>query len=560
MSGVGGSFWAADQGPKLIERSIGGVLATRASADADRVAVLWEHGAELRRLTWSELHAVAACGARWLLERTRPGARVAVWAPNQPAWVILEYANALAGTVLVPLNPALVDAECAYLLESSAATLLFTVPDSAGRPLLSRADRLAPRLPALTEVVSLEPWAADLAAAAPADHGRLPEVGPDDPFLVQFTSGTTGRPKGALISHLAAFNSAWMSARALRPTDDEVWCAGLPLHHVGGSVSVLLGALSVRGAYVVVPDATVETLLRLLERTRATHTGFVPTVLRRLVEHPRFAEADLGALRTMMGGGASVPAALVRELESRLGATVLIGYGQSESVSISQTAMDDTPEVKATSIGRPLPHREVCVQRLGRNAPGEPAARNAPGKPGELADRGEVGEICTRSRLTMSAYLRRPEADADVDAEVFDSDGWLHTGDLASMDEHGVLTFHGRAREVIIRGGENIYPREVEEALLGHPEIAEVAVVGMPDDVWGETVAAFVRLSPGSGLAEAELRRYAREVLAPFKVPVLWRTVEQFPLTASQKIRKNVLRDELVAATRGGTQGETAAG
>ncbi|WP_076831615.1 AMP-binding protein [Frankia sp. CcI49] len=238
----------------------------------------------------------------------------------------------------------------------------------------------------------------------------MPRVGAEDPFLVQFTLGTTGRPKGAPISHLAAFNSARMSAWAMQPTDDEVWCACLPLHHVGGSVSVLL-----------------DTLLRLLERTRATHTGFVPTVLRRIIYHPRFAEADLGALRTMMGGGASVPATLVHELESRLGATVLIGY--------------------AVGVGVDLADRDGRPSR-GRGHLRGPAAAPPGGQ-------------------RPAPRLGRPRRARRV---------------------RGVP-------EVVIRGGENIYPREVEEALLGHPEIAEVAVVGVPDELWGEQVAAFVRLT-----------------------------------------------------------------
>ncbi|OHV44623.1 hypothetical protein BCD48_25095 [Pseudofrankia sp. BMG5.36] len=537
------ALWTAGRSADLLECAIGDLLAQYArSAAASQAAVQWEDGAELRHLTWSELHQAAARGAQWLLTRARPGERVAAWGPNSIGWVLLEYASALAGTVLTPLNPALVDAECEYLLNSADVTLLFTVADSAGKPLLERAAWLRAGLPTIRAVVELDTWATEVITGGPATAGDepsvLPPVGPHEPFLVQFTSGTTGRPKGAILSHFAALNSARLSALALEPTDAEVWCTALPLHHVGGSVSAVLGALAVRGSYVVAPSAQPEALLRLLERSRATHTGIVPTVLQRMLAHPEFARADLGTLRTMMGGGASIPPALVRDLETRLGATLLIGYGQSESVSITQTSPRDTAEDKAATIGRPLPHRDVCVRRLDAAVPTDPEG---------IAAHDEVGEVCTRSALTMIGYLGSPEGDA----EVFDAEGWLHTGDLASMDSRGVLTFRGRVREVIIRGGENIYPREVEEALLSLPEIAEVAVVGFPDPMWGEQVAAFVRAVPGATLTEEVLRAYARRVLAPFKVPVLWRQTTNFPMTASQKIRKNVLRAELVAELAG---------
>lgn len=536
------AYWSADLEPELDERSIGEILAELATTAGDDLAVLWEVGDDLRSLTWSQLYAVATRGATWLVARTSPGDRVAVWAPNSLVWFILEYASALAGTVLAPLNPALVDPEAEYLLSHSGAALLFTVPDSAGKPLLERATDLHPRLPQLRDIVELEPWGAALLAQPAPGPGpddptpTLPVVRPEDPFLVQFTSGTTGRPKGAVITHLAAFNSARYSALALEPSDHEVWCTALPLHHVGGSISLVLGALAVRGTYVVVPRPTAGDVLRLLVRTRATHTGFVATVLQRLIDNPDFPSADLSSLRTMMGGGASVPSALIRELEKILGATVLIGYGQSESVSISQTGLHDSSDDKAATIGRPLPQREVCIQRLGTRVEGSA---------GEIAELGEVGELCTRSRLTMTGYMDG----LATDDEVFDTEGWMHTGDLAAMDDRGLITFHGRAREVIIRGGENIYPREVEEALLGHPGIAEIAVVGTPDPTWGEQVAAFVRPADGARLDDQELRGYARQVLAPFKVPVIWRVVESFPMTASQKIRKNVLRDQLTASS-----------
>jgi fatty-acyl-CoA synthase len=400
--------------------------------------------------------------------------------------------------------------------------------------LLERAQRLAGRLPRLRHILELSSWR-ETAGATRGGGGRLPEVGASDPFLLQYTSGTTGRPKGALISHRAALNAGRLSGLRLQPGRDEIYLSPLPLHHVGGSVSIVLGALGVGGAYVVVPVYDPAEVLDLLERTEATHAGLVPTMWLDMMAEPSFRQRKF-ALRTVMGGGSKVPPSMVRRIEEELGVLVAIGYGQSESVSITQTWLDDSDLDKAETIGRPLPQREVRVVRPGTSS---------------LVRIGEVGELCTRSPLVMDGYFELP----DATAEVIDPQGWLRTGDLGSMDDRGVITFCGRTRELIIRGGENLYPREIEEALVLHPEIIDVAVVGAPDERWGEEVAAFVRLAPGSTLTEEAVRAYARSVLAPFKVPRHWRMVSDFPLTASGKIKKFELRSRLVGELGGSPAG-----
>jgi fatty-acyl-CoA synthase len=514
------SDWPADTRIELLECSVGGLLCDVADAVPERMAVCWPDSTRtLQRLSYRELLASAKAGAAALLAEASPGDRVAVWAPNGGAWVVAEFAVALAGMVLVPLNPALTDAEASYILASSGAVVALAVSEVQGKDLVGRLRTLQDDLPALRAVRHLEIW------QSPAASVTLPVVDPAAPFLVQYTSGTTGRPKGAVLSHRAVVNAGRFSALSLHPGAHEVWCTPLPLHHVGASVCHVLAALSVYGGIVVLPRFDAALLLELIEEAGVTHVGFVPTMCVDLLEHPRLAQTDLSSLRTVMIGGTSVPPQLIRRIETSLGVTVLNGYGQSESPNISQTLAEDTLVDKAQSIGRPLPHRDVRIRTLGGVA---------------VAPLGEVGELLTRSPLTMSGYFgpHDPPAVEEPDAE-----GWLHTGDLCSMDARGVLRFHGRLREVIIRGGENIYPREIEEVLLRAAGVADVAVVGGPDARMGERVVAFVRCVDGVAVSVEELTELARGSLAGFKVPVEWHLVDELPLTPSGKVRKFLLKE-----------------
>jgi fatty-acyl-CoA synthase len=513
---VADAVWPADESAELVDWTVGEALERAAAAAPDRPAISWPDGG-LRHLTYSELLAAARTRGAELLAETGPGDRVAVWAPNIGPWVVLELASALAGTVLVPLNPALTDDEAQYVLESSGAVAAYAVADSQGKPLLARLHALAATLPRLHHVHDLDATPAPAAVA-------LPDVELNAPFLLQYTSGTTGRPKGAVLGHRAALNAGRFSALAMEPTGDDVWCSPLPLHHVGASVCLVLAALAIRAGIVVLPRFDAGVLLDVLEATRATHVGLVPTMCLDLLDHPRFPAADLSSLRTVMIGGTAVPPDLIRRIEAVLGVRVANGYGQSESPNISQTRLDDSPEDKAESIGRPLPHREARIV--------DPAT-------GKVVALGEVGELLTRSPLTMTGYAGTSGG--------LDADGWLHTGDLCSMDDRGVLRFHGRLRELIIRGGENIHPREIEDVLRQVPGVAEAAVVGGPDARWGERVVAFVRRDPGAAVAEQQLRDFARTRLAPFKVPGEWHLCDELPLTASGKVRKYVLRDGLAS-------------
>jgi fatty-acyl-CoA synthase len=300
----------------------------------------------------------------------------------------------------------------------------------------------------------------------------------------------------------------------------------MPLHHVGGSVSVALSVLSAGATLVLVPRFEPGMVLELLERTSATIIGVVPTMQQALLEHPSFSTTDLRALRLLQSGGSVVPPALIRRTEDAFGATVVNAYGQSESPNATQTDLDDDDETKATTIGCPNPHREVRIVRTD----------------GETAALDEHGELWMRSPLTMDRYIGVPPS---TSAETLDPEGWLHTGDVCSMDARGILRIHGRVRDVIIRGGENIYPAEIEAALLAHPAIAEVAVVGVRDQRWGEVPVACYRAR--FAVAPDALERLARETLAPFKVPRRWVALDAFPLTASGKVKRFELRAQLEA-------------
>jgi fatty-acyl-CoA synthase len=521
------AYWPARTDTPLQPMSIGERLAEVAAAVPDRLAVtLWEpdprapDGGHLRSLNYHDLEDAARRVATGLLTEARPGDRIGLWAPNTLEWVIIEYAAALAGLVLVPLNPALTLVEAADLIERSGCVLLLAQPRFRDREPLRMAHRLAPRLGSVRRVVALPEVLTEI-GRAPAD---LPVVSASAPFLIQYTSGTTGKPKGAVLTQITALNVGWLSGPPLELPDGAVYLSPLPLHHVGASVCGVLTALGVRGTIVLGQSFDAATMLLLAERCRATLVGGVPTTVIAMLDHPDFARRDLSGVQIIQIGGSTVPPALIRTAETAFHAHIANAYGQSEAPAAVQTWLDDSDEVKARTIGRAGLHREARIAR--------PVS-------GDTAGFGEVGELCIRSAvLTMTEYLDDPEQSGAT----IDADGWLHTGDLCSMDADGVITIHGRLREVVIRGGENIYPAELENVLLGHPGVAEVSVVGVPDAHWGEQVAAFVRWRPGAEADWDDLEAYARQRLARFKVPRFWRAVTEYPLTASGKVQKFVLR------------------
>jgi fatty-acyl-CoA synthase len=517
------AYWPTDLSLPWDDTTVGAALRARAAAAPDATAMYWLEGGTLKSMSYQELlNAALACAARLLAVTEAPGDRVAAWTPNCPEWVVFYYACALSGRVMVPLNPMLSDAELSYALTHSGARALFTVTDFRGRDLVKRAEAVIRDFPG-GRILELRRWP-DL----PAAEGTLPEIAPSAPLLIQYTSGTTGRPKGAVLSHTCAYNNAHLRALLLQPGPHEVWCSPSGFYHVAGSVSRVLGVMSVGGALVVVSEPKGTVVADLMERTRTTHAGLIGKLALDFLDDALLGTRDFSALTSLALGGATVTPDVVQRLVDALGVAVVNGYGQSESPHITGTRADDLAEDRLTTIGRPLPHREVCIMR--------------PGTP-NVADLGETGEICTRGRLVMDGYFHDDQAtSAAIDAE-----GWLHTGDLGSMDDRGVLTFRGRLREVIIRGGENIYPVEVETALATCEGVEEVAVVGVPDPRWGAQVAAVVRGRPGAALSADALREHAAGMLAPFKIPRLWRFVPDLPRTASGKVRKNLLLEQIQA-------------
>jgi fatty-acyl-CoA synthase len=516
--------WPADTALPVRETTVGGVLreaAQRAPDDLAMVPGLPDPQAR-RRWTFGELLADAEQAARALAGRFEPGERIAVWAPNLPEWVVLEFAAGLAGLALVTVNPAFRPSELRYVLDQSRAAGIF-LTERFRSPMGEYLAEVRPELPALREVVPFAQWDDFVASGRPDQP--LPEVVPDDIAQIQYTSGTTGFPKGALLHHRGLTNNARLYAERIGLTAREVYVNPMPLFHTAGCGMGVLGTVQAGAVHVPVHAFDPALVLELAETERADVMVGVPTMLIAMLEHPTLGQRDLSALRCVVSGGSPVPADLVRRVEEQLGVRFSIVFGTTEcSPLLCQTALDDSAADRATTIGRPLPQTEVQIA--------DPVG-------GKAVAFGELGELCARGYLVMAGYNDSPEATAAA----IDSDGWYHTGDLASMDDRGFVRIEGRVKDMIIRGGENIYPREIEEALFAHPDVVDAAVVGAPDARWGETVAAFVRLRPGATATSAELHEHCRERLAPYKTPQRWEFVDEFPLTPSGKIQKFKLRE-----------------
>ena len=521
------SYVPADTSAPILETTVGGILRDAASRHPDRTALVEGIPDEdaRRRWTYAELLAEAEIVAKALSGRFEKGERLAVWAPNIPEWVILEFGAALAGVVLVTVNPAYQPQELQYVLNQSRSAGIFYLPAFRGNPMGQSLEEVRGNLPALRETISFDDWDAFLASADP--QTELPEVSPDDPVQIQYTSGTTGFPKGAFLHHRGITNNARLFGQRLDVHDGDVYVNPMPLFHTGGCVLATLSPVQLGATHVCMVQFDPGLMLDLLEQEKATHMLGVPTMLIAAMEHPDFEKRNLEHIRGVCSGGATVPAELVRRIESSLGVKFSIIYGQTEaSPAITLVRPDDTPEDKSETLGPVLPQTEIKVIDT---------------ESGEVVPIGTPGELCARGYLVMLEYFEMP----DKTAETIDADGWLHTGDLVTMDSRGYTTITGRLKDMIIRGGENIYPREIEEVLFEHPKVADVAVVGLPDEKLGEIVAAFIRdAEPDAPVEDEELHAYLREHLAPTKTPKLWYHVDEFPLTGSGKIQKFAIREK----------------
>jgi fatty-acyl-CoA synthase len=526
------SYWPAAPEPEQAVRDItlGDLLREAAAAAPDRLALVdaVPEPAGRREWTYTELLADVERVARALLARYEVGDRIAIWAPNSADWVVLQQGIALAGMVMVAINPAYRAHELQYVLAQSGSVALFRTDDYRGADMAAIADEVRPQAPALRDVLSFTDWPAFLASG---DPGReLPVVRPLDPVQIQYTSGTTGFPKGALLHHKGIVNEAHLVALRAGMGDGGVCVNAMPMYHIGGGAVTEFGTLALHGTYVVLPGFDPGLVLELFETYRGTHALMVPTMLIAVLEHPDCATRDLSSIQTMMSGASAVPEALVHRVMDRLGCRFSILFGQTEMHGvISQTRLSDGAADQAGTVGQALPDLEVKIA--------DPAT-------GEVMPIGEQGEICCRGYQNMLAYYEMPaETAATIDAE-----GWLHMGDLGTMDDRGFLRVTGRLKDMIIRGGMNIYPREIEELLFGHPEVAEVAVIGLPDERWGEQVAAVIRPRDlSTPPSPDELKSWCLERIAHHKTPAQWYFTASYPMTPSGKVQKFVLRDQIDA-------------
>ena len=454
----------------------------------------------------------------------RPGDRIAVWGPNHPHWILLEYALAKAGMVIVALNPTYRQAELEFAMNSSQSVAIFHADVVSGVPLGSIIDAVS--APALRERFSFSAGVELLLQEFSAEP-LLPAVGPQDLLMIQYTSGTTGTPKAAQLSHAAVATSAYNSYKLWGFGNGDRVCHGFPLFHVGGSGNSTPGAMMVGAATLPLCVFRARETLDILESERCTAFIGVPTMLVRMLEEPGFSGRDLSALKVVIIGGAPVSLRLLRECESAFGVDVINGYGQTETCGLTcSTICGDSADIKTGTNGRPI--TGVSVKLVDTQ--------------GVIVPCGTVGELCYDGPGKMLGY-------ANVSAEQggFDAEGWLRSGDLAIMDEQGYVRVTGRAKEMIIRGGENLYPAEIENHLLIHPDIAEAAVIGLPDARYGEEVCAVLRAANPAHASPEEIRAWAGERISRWKVPRYVVFVDAMPLNPSGKIKKFELRDTMTA-------------
>ena len=522
------SYWPATAERPVRDVTLCDLLREAASSVPGRIALVdgVPDPSARRSWTYAEFLADAEQVARALLTRFTPGERVAIWAVNSADWIMLQQGISLAGLIMVAINPAYRARELEYVLRQSGAAGLFHDDSYRGFDMRSVVQEVRPGLSRLRHVESFSNWAAFCGRGSPQQ--QLPEVAPMDPLQVQYTSGTTGFPKGALLHHKGLVNEATFVAQRSGMKDGGVYINAMPMYHIGGGAVTSFGAVAMRGTFVILPGFDAGLLLEAFETYRGTHTLVVPTMLIALLDHPDRATRDLSSLQTIMSGAAAVPAALVRRTIDLLGCRFSILFGQTEMHGvISQTRVTDAPQDQADTVGQPLPQLEVKIADVAT---------------GEILALGEPGEICCRGYQNMLGYYEMPEATSAT----IDPDGWLHMGDLGTMDDRGFIKVTGRLKDMIVRGGMNIYPREIEEFLHTHPAVAEAAVIGVPDEKWGEQIAAVLRLAPAAQRpTAAEMRAFCRAQMSAHKTPAYWSFVEALPSTPTGKVQKFVLRDQL---------------
>ncbi len=545
------SYAAGETTPALIEQTIGAVLARTVAAHGDGEALV--EVATGRRWTWSQLDAEVDALARGLLGiGVETGDRVGIWAPNCAEWTMVQLATAKVGAILVNVNPAYRTHEFSYAVNHSGMRLLVAAESFKDSDYRAMIEQTQGDCPGLERVVYLgtDDWEALLAAGHGGDGQASAErestLTPADPINIQYTSGTTGRPKGATLSHRNIVNNGFFTTELIGLMPADRLCIPVPFYHCFGMVMGNLGCVA-HGATMVIPAPGFdpESTLRAVAQERCTALYGVPTMFIAMQHHSSFADHDLGSLRTGVMAGSICPIEVMRHCIDDMGmAEVSIAYGMTETSPVScQTRTDDDLDRRTTTVGRVHPHVEIKVI--------DPET-------GVVVERGETGEFCTRGYSVMLGYWPLRDASAlgscgtDSSDEAIDPDGWMHTGDLAVMREDGYCEIVGRSKDMVIRGGENIYPREVEDFLHTHPDIEDVQVVGVPDERYGEELCAWIRLVDGAEPLDADaVREFAAGRLARFKIPRYVLVVEEFPMTVTGKVRKVAMREES-ARTLGG--------